>query len=213
MQVEIWGDLVCPWCYLGQARFQRALAGFPHRDQVQVIYRSFELDPDFPRGEPIGVSEMLTRKYGATPEQAAAAEQRVAGLAAAEGLPFDAGRLHGNTFDAHRLVHLAAGRGGQQPVLDALYRAHFGGRSIFDTESVIAIAAGAGLDVGAARQVLAGDDFAPDVRADERRARDLGITAVPCTVADGRLAVAGGEETAVFASLLATAWEDAGSAA
>lgn len=214
MQVEIWGDLVCPWCYLGQARFQRALAGFEHRDQVHVRYRSFELDPDFPPGEPIGVLEMLSRKYRLTPDQAVAAERRVADLAAAEGLPFDVGRLHGNTFDAHRLVHLAGARGHQRAVLDALYRAHFGGGgSIFDTVSLIAIAADAGLDVGTARQVLAGDDLTVDVRADERRAHDLGITAVPCVVADGRLAVSGCQETAVFAGLLATAWENAGSAA
>jgi predicted DsbA family dithiol-disulfide isomerase len=101
-----------------------------------------------------------------------------------------------------------------EPLLDALYRAHFGGgRSIFDTASVVAIASEAGLDPGEAGQVLAGDAFAGDVRADERRARDLGITGVPCAVADGRLAVPGCQATGVFAALLATAWEDAGSAA
>jgi predicted DsbA family dithiol-disulfide isomerase len=214
VQVEIWSDIVCPWCYLGHARFQQALASFGHRDQVQVAYRSFELDPAFPRGASIPVLEMLGRKYGVTRAQAEAAEQRIAGLAAAEGLPLDAGRLHGNTFDAHRLVHFAAERGRQQAVLEALYRAHFGGeRSIFDTAAMTAIAAEAGLDPGETRQVLAGDAFGEAVRADQRRARELGVTGVPYFLADARLAVAGGQATEVFAGLLATAWEDGCAAA
>ena len=133
MQVEMWGDLVCPWCYLGRARFRQALASFPHRDQVEVVYRSFELDPDFPPGKQVKIADLLSEKYGMSPAQAQAAEQRVAGLAAAEGLPFSADRGHGNTLDAHRLSHLAADRHAQDAVLGALYRAHFSGeQSIFE---------------------------------------------------------------------------------
>jgi predicted DsbA family dithiol-disulfide isomerase len=214
VKVEIWGDLVCPWCYVGQARFRQALAGFEHRGQVQVIYRSFELDPDFPPGTTVPVLEMLTRKYGITGGQAEEAERRLAGLAAAEGLPFAVDRPYGNTFDAHRLLHLAAGRGCEQALLEALYQAHFGGgRSISDAASLLTIAAGAGLDPGEAGQVLGGGAFGADVRSDERLARDLGMTGVPCAVADGRLAVAGCQATGVFAALLARAWQDAGSGA
>lgn len=214
VKVEIWADLVCPWCYIGQARFQRALAGFPHRDQVHVAYRSFELDPRYPRGEPLSVTEMLAAKYGMSRDQAAAAEQRVAGLAAAEDLPFEAVRPYGNTFDAHRLVHLAGDRGCQQAVLAALYQAYFGaGQPIFDTRSAIKAAASAGLDPDEADAALTDGAFADDVRADETRARQLQISGVPYFVADGKLAVPGCQSVETFSALLARAWADAGPAA
>ena len=214
MQVEMWGDLVCPWCYLGRARFRRALASFPHRDQVEVVYRSFELDPDFPPGKQVRIGDMLSEKYGMSPAQARAAEQRVAGLAAAEGLPFSADRGHGNTLDAHRLSHLAAGRHDQDAVLDALYRAHFSGeQSIFEPGSLAAVAAGAGLDPSEVDEVLSGDAYTGAVRADEHRARQLGITGVPYAVAAGRLAVPGCQPAEVYARLLATAWDEASPAA
>jgi predicted DsbA family dithiol-disulfide isomerase len=133
VRVEIWSDLVCPWCYIGQARFAKALADFPHSDQVELANRSFELDPRAPKDQNMPILEMLSEKYGLTRDQAVAAERRVAALAEAEGLPFSANRPHGNTFDAHRLLQFAASQGRQQPVLEVLYRTHFGGeQSIFD---------------------------------------------------------------------------------
>lgn len=134
---------------------------------------------------------------GAGPLRAGAVPlRRIAGLAEAENLPFAASRPHGSTFDAHRLPHFAHDRGCQQAVLAAAYRAHFGGeRSIFDAGALAAIAADAGLDPDAARSILAGDAHGEDVRADERHARELGITGVPYFVADGRLAVPGCQPT------------------
>jgi predicted DsbA family dithiol-disulfide isomerase len=214
MQVEMWGDLVCPWCYLGRARFRRALADFEHDGQVEVVYRSFELDPDFPAGQQVAIGDLLTSKYGISPEQAQAAEQRIAGLAAGEGLPFSADRGHGNTLDAHRLVQLAAARGVQDHVLGALYQAHFGGTgSLFDAASLAGLATAAGLDRAEVDAVLAGADYTAEVRADEQRARQLGITGVPYAVAAGRLAVPGCQPTEVYAELLRTAWEQASPAA
>ncbi|HEX9031246.1 MAG TPA: DsbA family oxidoreductase [Streptosporangiaceae bacterium] len=210
MRVEIWSDVVCPWCYLGQARFRKALASFPHEAEVQVEHRSFELDPGFPADQVVPVTDMLRSKYGLSPAQADAAEQRIAGLAAAQGLPFHPDRLHGSTLGAHRLLKLAAARGRQQEVIDALYLAQFGGgRSIFDPASLAAIGADAGLDEDEAAQVLAGDAFTKEVRADEQRARELGVTGVPFFLADGKLAVAGAQETATFGRLLGKAWDDA----
>jgi predicted DsbA family dithiol-disulfide isomerase len=214
VQVEIWSDLVCPWCYIGQARFAGALAGFAHRDQVELTSRSFELDPSAPKDQSIPILDMLSQKYGMSREQAEAAERRVAGLAQAEGLPFSANRPHGNTFDAHRLVQFAASQGRQQPVLDALYRTHFGGeRSIFDAETLVAVAAGQGLDEAQTRTVLAGQDFADAVRSDERRASELGVTGVPFFVANDRLAVSGAQPSEVLGELLSQAWEQPRSAA
>jgi predicted DsbA family dithiol-disulfide isomerase len=210
VKVEIWSDLVCPWCYLGQARFAKALAEFPHHDEVQVVHRSFELDPGLPKGETVPILEMLSKKYGLTPDQADAAERRVAGLAAAEDLPLEATRPHGNTFDAHRLVQFAASQGAGQAVLQALYRTHFGGeRSIFDTETLVAVAAGAGLDEAESTRVLAAQDFGEAVRADERKARELGVTGVPFFVADDQLAVSGAQATEVLTALLARSWDAA----
>lgn len=214
MKVEIWADLVCPWCYVGQARFKKALAGFAHRDQVEVVYRSFELDPSAPQAGDASVIDMLASKYGMSRAQAEAADQRVAGLAADEGLPFSADRKHGSTFDAHRLLQFAAAAGQQDAVVDGLYRAHFGGTgSIFDTPSIAAVAEAAGLDADQARKVLGGTDFTEQVRADERRAAELGVTGVPFFVADGRLAAPGAQSTEVLASLLGKAWETSGAAA
>lgn len=213
MKVEIWGDLVCPWCYVGQARFRKALAGFARRDQVEVAYRSFELDPNAPQAADVSVIDMLASKYGMSRAQAQAADQRVADLATAEGLPFSTDRKHGNTFDAHRLLQFAAVSGQQEAVAEGLYRAHFGGEgSIFDTASIAAVAAGAGLDADQARKVLDGTDFTDEVRADERRAAELGVTGVPFFVADGRLAVPGAQSAEVLASLLQKAWETSGAA-
>jgi predicted DsbA family dithiol-disulfide isomerase len=207
VKVEIWSDLVCPWCYLGQARFSKALAEFPHHDEIQVVHRSFELDPAFPPGETVQILDMLSQKYGMTADQAETAERRVAGLAAAESLPFEASRPHGNTFDAHRLIQFAATRDVQQPVLQALYRTHFGGeRSIFDTETLVAVAADAGLDEAETRKVLAGQDFGEAVRADERRAGELGVTGVPFFVANDQLAVSGAQATEILAQLLTQSW-------
>jgi predicted DsbA family dithiol-disulfide isomerase len=208
VQVEVWSDLVCPWCYIGQARFAKALAGFQHKDQVEVTNRSFELDPDSPKDENMPILDMLSQKYGMSREQAEAAEHRVANLAHALDLPFSANRPHGNTFDAHRLVQFAAAKGRQPEVLDALFRTHFGGeRSIFDPETLVAVAAGAGLDEDETRKVVAGQDFADAVRSDERRASELGITGVPFFVANERLAVSGAQPSEVLAELLSRAQE------
>ncbi|HEY7198564.1 MAG TPA: DsbA family oxidoreductase, partial [Candidatus Dormibacteraeota bacterium] len=189
MKVEIWSDVVCPWCYIGKRRFERALAGFEHRDEVEVRWRSFELDPRAPREsgdeEP---AARLARKYGMTVEQARAAQDRVTGLAAEEGLAYrlDAARP-ANTFDAHRLLHLAADRGVQAAVKEGLMAAYFTeARPIGDSETLVAVAAGAGLDEAAAREVLAGDAYAEDVAADEREAAALGISGVPFFVLDRR---------------------------
>jgi hypothetical protein len=123
MRVDVWSDIVCPWCYLGQARFERALTEFEHRDQVEVVHRSFELDPSFPKGEVVSVLDMLSRKYGLSRDKAAEAEANMAQMAAAEGLEFSVDRPHGNTFDAHRLLHLARDRGRQDEMLTRLFGA------------------------------------------------------------------------------------------
>jgi predicted DsbA family dithiol-disulfide isomerase len=208
MRVDIWSDIVCPWCYIGSARFSRALADFSRRDQVDVVYRSFELDPSIPEGRATPILDVLASKYGMSQAQAQQAEARVAALAEADGLDFTADRAMGNTFDAHRLVHLGREQGTQERVVRELYHAYFGeGRSVFDQDALVGLAAGAGLDPDGARQALENGSFGDDVRADEDEARGLGIGGVPFCVLDGKYAVSGAQPTETFAQALTQAWD------
>ena len=207
MRVDIWSDVVCPWCYVGKARFERALSDFSHRDEVEVVFRAFELDPDYPEGERETPVSMLTRKYGIPEAQARAADARVAGLAEAEGLGFDSSRPVGNTFDIHRVIHLGREKGVQQELISAVNEAYFArARRVFDRDVITEVAAGAGLDAGAVREVLDGDAFADAVRQDELEARQLGISGVPFFVFDMALGVSGAQPAETFTSALNQAW-------
>ena len=128
MRVDIWGDVVCPWCYVGKARFEKALGSFAHRDEVEVevVYRSFELDPSRDGARYETALDMLSKKYGMPPEQARQTEDRVAGLARAEGLGYSSQRPVGNTFDLHRVLRLGGEKGVQRDLLAAIYQAYFG---------------------------------------------------------------------------------------
>ncbi|MCB5166860.1 DsbA family oxidoreductase [Streptomyces bambusae] len=210
MRVEIWSDIACPWCYIGKARFEKGLAGFAHRDEVEVVYRSFELDPHRAKGDTGPVVEMLAKKYGRTLDEARGMEEHVARSARAEGLDYRTeGRDHGSTFDIHRLLHLAAARGRQEALLDLAYRANFAEeRSVFDAEVLIALAVEAGLDEAEAREVLADEGaYADAVRADEREAAELGANAVPFFVFDRRYGISGGQPAEVFTQALEQAWQ------
>ncbi|MEU1121028.1 DsbA family oxidoreductase [Streptomyces sp. NPDC005879] len=210
MRVEIWSDIACPWCYVGKARFERALAAFPHRDGVEVVHRSFELDPGRAKGDTGLVLPMLMGKYGMSEEQAREGERRLGENAAAEGLDYRTeGRDHGNTFDMHRLLHLAKARGRQDELIGLLYRANFAEeRSVFaDDTRVVELAVEAGLDADEVRAVLADPErYADDVRADEREAAELGANGVPFFVLDRKYGVSGAQPAEVFTQALEQAW-------
>src|SRR5579885_2645154 len=173
MKVEIWSDVVCPWCYIGKRRFESALAQFEHRDQVQVIWRSFQLDPHAPRHGEQKTVEMLAQKYGVSVAQALKMQERVSTLAAQEGLEYHLDQTrHENTFDAHRLLHLAAERGFQEAAEDRFFHAEFTeGKALGDNETLVQLAAEVGVAEDEARAVLDSDAYADAVRADIRRAR------------------------------------------
>lgn len=211
MRVEIWSDIACPWCYVGKARFEKALEAFPHRAQVEVVHRSFELDPGRAKGDIQAVITMLTKKYGMSAAQAQAGEDNLGAQAAAEGLDYRTeGRDHGNTFDMHRLLHLAKEQGRQDALIQAFYRANFAEeRSVFaeGEERLVELATAAGLDADEARKVLADPDaYAEDVRADEREAAELGATGVPFFVLDRKYGVSGAQPAEVFEQALTQAW-------
>ncbi|MFD5544501.1 DsbA family oxidoreductase [Streptomyces sp. NPDC127079] len=211
MRVEIWSDIACPWCYVGKARFEKALAAFPHRDEVEVVHRSFELDPGRAKGDVQPVLAMLTKKYGMSEAQAQAGEDNLGAQAAAEGLDYRTrGRDHGNTFDMHRLLHFAKEQGRQDQLIQILYRANFAEeRSVFTegTDRLVALAVEAGLDEAAVRTVLADPAaYADEVRADEREAAELGANGVPFFVLDRKYGVSGAQPAEVFTQALSQAW-------
>jgi predicted DsbA family dithiol-disulfide isomerase len=211
MRVDIWSDVICPWCYVGKARFEKALSSFAHRDEVEVVYHSFELDPGYPKDSRETTFAMLGRKYGMSQAEARAAESRVAGLAEAEGLGFQPERPVGNTFDIHRVLHLGLAKGVQAQLLNAVNDAYFGqGRQVFDRDVITEIAAETGLDATAAGDVIDGDSYSEDVRRDELQARQLGVSGVPFFVFDMALGVSGAQPTEMFASALQQAWERRG---
>ncbi|MFD7464377.1 DsbA family oxidoreductase [Streptomyces tendae] len=210
MRVEIWSDIACPWCYVGKARFEKALAAFPHRDGVEVVHRSFELDPGRAKDDVQPVLTMLTAKYGMSQAQAQAGEDNLGAQAAAEGLDYRTrDRDHGSTFDMHRLLHLAKERGRHESLLDAFYRGNFADeRSVFNDDArLVELAVGAGLDAEEVREVLADPDaYADAVRADEREAAQLGATGVPFFVLDRAYGVSGAQPAEVFTRALTQAW-------
>jgi predicted DsbA family dithiol-disulfide isomerase len=214
VKVEIWSDVVCPWCYIGKRRFEAALAGFAHRDAVEVEWRSFELDPSTESvtalGDGPGHAELIAAKYGMSLAQAEAAVTSVTQAAAGEGLDFHLDRsLRSNTFDAHRLVHLAATAGLQDAAKERFMRAYFSeGEPVGDRDALVRLAVGAGLDRDEVVRVLDGDDYADAVRADEAEARALGITGVPFFVVDRKYGVSGAQPADQLLAVLERAWSE-----
>lgn len=208
MRVEIWSDVVCPWCYLGKRRFERALAGFDRRDEVEVVFRSFELDPSMPRGQAQPKVPWLAAKYGRGEDEVRQMEAQLEQLAAQDGLEYHMdGSLVGNTFDAHRVLHLAKERGVQEAVAERFFRAYFTEqRSLFDEESLADVAVDAGLDREEVLRVLKEGAYADEVRADIAQARALGANGVPFFVLDGRYGVSGAQSTETFKAALTSAF-------
>jgi predicted DsbA family dithiol-disulfide isomerase len=210
MQVEIWSDVVCPWCYVGKRRFEQALAQFAHSDDVTVTYRSFELDPGAPAERTGDHDEHLARKYGMTVGQARQMNAKMTQTAAADGLDFHLDRLRGgNTFDAHRLLQLARDRGVQLELKERLLRATFtDGEPIGDTETLVRLATEVGVDADEARAVLNSDKYADDVRGEEQRATAYGITGVPFFVVDAKYGVSGAQPADVLLQMLEHAYDE-----
>jgi predicted DsbA family dithiol-disulfide isomerase len=211
MRIDVWSDVVCPWCHIGLANLDVALSRFEHADEVEVVLHSFQLDPEAV-SEPAGSHvERLAEKYGRSVSEMLAQQARIVSLAADRGLDFRFDSVQrGNTFDAHRLLHLALERGHQRELKDRLGRAYFtDGEPIGDADTLRRTALDVGLDGDEVDAVLAGDAYADAVRADIDTARRLGINGVPFFVADGRLAVSGAQPPEILGQLLDQAWSAA----
>lgn len=213
LSVEVWSDVACPWCYVGKRRLEAAIARMPSPADVEVIWRSFELDAKAPRVRRARTSyaERLARKYRASLDEANAMIRRMTSLGAAEGLELRFDRVRpGNTFDAHRVLHLARERGVQGRVKERLMRAYFTeGEAIGDRKGLARLAGEAGLDAAEVRRALAGRAYAAAVRADEKEARDHGIHAVPFFGIGGTYALTGAQPVDVMHEALVQAWTEA----
>ncbi|WNR44136.1 DsbA family oxidoreductase [Paenibacillus roseipurpureus] len=210
MQVEIWSDFACPFCYIGKRRFEKALEEFAHKDAVEVIYRSFELDPNSPKHVPHDVYDMLSSKYGMSRTEAISMNQQLSRQAAADGLDFQFDQLVlTNTFDAHRLQHLAARAGKGAQMAELLFRGYFTkGQNLSDPILLADLAAEAGLDREDALAALSGAQFGDKVREDEGYARQLGIRGVPYYVINRKHAMSGAQPVSSYLNALQMAWQD-----
>jgi len=213
MRIEIWSDVVCPWCYIGKRRLEAALATFDQAGDVEILWRSFQLDPSAPTEPVETVAESLGRKYGGGPEAGRQMIDRVEAVAAEEGLLFRHHQsLRVNTVDAHRVLHLALETGGPQlqgRLKEALLSAYFvETRNVADHDTLLDIAAGVGLDEVRVKEVLVGTEFADAVEADIREAASLGATGVPFYVVDRKYGISGAQPAGVFAQVLEKAWSE-----
>ena len=207
MKIEIWSDVVCPWCYIGKRRLERALGEFEHADEVEIAWRSFQLNPDTPAGTAVPTSEYLVQRFG---PQASQMTGRVAALGRDEGLVLDFdSSLTVNTLDAHRLLHLAADLGVGDAAKERLLRAHFTeGADLSDHETLVRLAGEAGVDQVRAREVLAGTEYADAVRADIELAQAFGATGVPFFVIDRKYGISGAQPAEAFLQALRTAYAE-----
>ena len=210
MRVDIWSDVVCPWCYVGKRRFEAALAEFAHRDDVEVRWRSFELDPRAPRVRDGDRVEHLAAKYGVTRDQAEGMERTIAEAAGSVGLALRLDLVRGgNSFDAHRLLHLAADHGLADRLKERFFRAYFAeGEPIGDRAALSRLAVEAGLPAPDVDAVLSSDRYAEAVRADEAQAQAYGAGGVPFFVIDETYGLSGAQAPEVFTSVLERAWSE-----
>ncbi len=205
LRIDIWSDIACPWCYVGKRRLEAALQqeGAP---PVEIVWRSFELDPSAPKISPTEppYADRLAKKYGTTPARAGEMIQRMTQVAATDGLDMRFDRIRpGNTFDAHRLLHLAKSRGLQGALEERLFRAYLTeGEALGDPAVLERLGIDVGLDAQEVRDVLGSDRYAGDVRGDQAQARELGITGVPFFVIGGKYGVSGAQSAEVLGSAL-----------
>ncbi|WP_416979737.1 DsbA family oxidoreductase [Streptomyces sp. T028] len=214
LRIDVWSDVVCPWCYIGKRRLESALGRFEHADEVEIHWHSFQLDPTHPKGRRTPVFETLTRKTGAPLTQVRAMTRQVTELAAAEGLSYDLERaVSVNTVDAHRLSHLAGTHGLGAEMHERLLRAHLGeGAIVDDHDTLVRLGVEVGVPEDEIRRMLDGDTYTDAVQADFDEGRRYGASGVPYFVLDRAYAVSGAQSAGTFLSALRTARANATSA-
>jgi predicted DsbA family dithiol-disulfide isomerase len=210
MRIEIWSDVMCPFCYIGKRKFETALGNFAHKDAVEVAWKSFQLDPDLKPVPGRSVDQYLAERKGWPLDHARELNDRVTRSAKAVGLNYDFDKaVVANSFDAHRLVQLGKARGRGDAVEEGLFRAYFTeGGDIADPATLIAIGEEAGLEAAEVEAMLKEGAYADEVRRDLLEARQVGVTGVPFFVIDRKYAISGAQESAVFLRVLEQTWRE-----
>ncbi|TGE21707.1 DsbA family oxidoreductase [Hymenobacter aquaticus] len=210
MQLEIWSDIMCPFCYIGKRRLETALAQFPHRDDLTITWRSFELDPTMQTTPGQSIHELLAERKGVSVEQGRQMNAHMAQVAREVGLDFDFDQVVPvNTFLAHRFLHLAARHGRQDAAKERVLAAYFTeGRNVADLDTLAELGAELGLDPAEIRETLQTDAYAQEVRHDEYQARQIGVRGVPYFVFDNKYAVSGAQPSELFLEVLDKVWEE-----
>jgi predicted DsbA family dithiol-disulfide isomerase len=210
MKVEIWSDIVCPFCYIGKRKFEKALKDFSHKEDVEIVWRSFQLDPDLKRvpGQP--VHEYMAKRKGISPEEAKEMYSYMANMAAEVGLhyDFDNAKIN-NTLDAHRLSHFALENGKQNEIEEKLFAAYYTqGKDIGDLETLVQIGESVGLEAEKVRAILQSDTYKENVHQDQYEAQQVGVRGVPFFVFNNRYAVSGAQPSEVFLQTLEQTWNE-----
>jgi len=210
MKVDIWSDFVCPFCYIGKRRFEEALEKFPHKDNVETEYKSYELDPSAVKHPGKNFHELLANKFGMSVEKAKATNDDIRRQAAEVGLVYNFDTMqHTNTFDAHRLAKYAAQQGKGNIVTELLLKAYFtDSKHIGEHVTLIALAEEAGLDTNEVSAMLQENDYITHVRADEKQARQIGVQGVPFFVFNEKYAVSGAQPPETFSEVLEKVWQE-----
>ncbi len=208
MIIDVWADVVCPWCFIGKRRLEKALSAFGHKDEVTIRHRAFQLQPD--AKDVLPTSELLAGKYQVSPEQVKQMQANVCAVADGEGLCYNLDEtLSGNTFDAHRLLLWAATINKQDELLEAMFSSYFEkSRPLFSHSDLVAVAISVGIDADLADDILRSDQYADEVVTDRNLASQLGATGVPFFVVDMKYGISGAQPLEAFTQTLQTAWAD-----
>ncbi|KAA3440041.1 DsbA family oxidoreductase [Rufibacter hautae] len=210
MKVEIWSDVVCPFCYIGKRRFEKALEGFPGKDKVEVVWRSFQLDPEMKFVPGQSVHEYLGKRKGSTAAEGKKMNDYMAQMAKEVGLEYDFDKaIINNTFDAHRLLHLAKKHSKQNEMKERLFAAYYTqGKNVGDLNTLVQLGEEVGLNGAEIREVLQSDTYTQEVQRDLYEAQQVGVRGVPFYVFNDKYAVSGAQPTELFQEVLNKVWEE-----
>ena len=210
MQVEIWSDVMCPFCYIGKRKFEAALSQFAHKENIEVIWKSYQLNPEMKTDTNKNSIIALAEHKGISVEESKEMHKYVVEMAANIGLKYNMDKtISANSFNAHRLTHYAKSQGKQLEIEEKLFEAYFIlGKNIDDTNTLIGLGESVGLSHESLRKVLQGNDYEEDVRKDVYEAQQVGVRGVPFFVFDRKYAVSGAQESAVFLQSLQKSFDE-----
>jgi len=210
MKIEIWSDVMCPFCYIGKRKFENSLSGFPDKDQIDVEWKSFQLAPDLKTQPDKNIHQFLSEHKGIAPAQAKEMNDHVSQIAGQVGLVYNFDHtVVANTFNAHRFVHFAKEFNKQNEAEEILFRSYFtDGKNIDDYQTLIALGQEIGIDPAGLKAALESDSYTDDVHADINEASQIGVRGVPFFVFDRKYAISGAQESSVFLQTLEKSFAD-----